>query len=173
MEFVRMSAKFPSHIPFYLARAIIDDFVTDSLDQFHVAPSNEQLQNYITKKYKDFQCSQTYSLLVDLTEDEAFNTVSSRSMATYEAPVNKRKLTTNEKKSLKKFKKILKLKPVNKICEICQYEFEKKDSIYTLPCGCQFHGKCIKKSLEYRRTCPLCFKQVQLGSSLSKESNKN
>lgn len=169
MEFVLIKAKFPSHVPFYLARSIIDDFVTDSLNEFKVAPSNEQLQNYITKKYKDFECTQKYSLMVELTEDEAFNTVSSLSMNTYEAPVNKRKLSTNEKRCLKSFKKKAKLNPVNKICEICQYEFKKRESIYTLDCGCQFHGKCIKKSLEYRRTCPLCFKEVQLSSSLSKE----
>ena len=57
MEFVQMKAKFPEHIPFYLARSIIDDFVNDSLDEFKVAPSNEQLQDYISKKYKDYSLS--------------------------------------------------------------------------------------------------------------------
>lgn len=173
MEFVQMKAKFPSHIPFYLARSIIDDFVVDSLEEFKIAPSNEQLQNYITTKYKDDVCTQRYCLLVQLTSEEAFNTVSSRSMATYEAPVNKRKLSKEEKESLKSFKKKSKINPVNKKCEICQYDFKKQDHVYTLNCGCQFHGKCIKVSLEYRRTCPLCFKEINLDSLPSKELNKN
>lgn len=169
MEFVQMKAKFPEHIPFYLARSIIDDFVTDSLDEFKVAPSNEQLQNYISKKYKEYPCTQRYCLLVQLTEQEAFNTVSSRSMATYEPPINKRKLNRKEKKTLRSFAKKTKINPVHNKCEICQYDFEDKDHVYTLNCGCQFHGKCIKLSLEYKRTCPLCFKEVTLDSSLSKE----
>ena len=173
MEFVQMKAKFPSHIPFYLARSIIDDFVGDSLDEFKIAPSNDQLQNYISKKYKDYECTQRYCLLVQLTAEEAFNTVSSRSMATYEVPVNKRKLSSKEKKCLRTFKKKSKINPVHTKCEICQYDFNKKDHVYTLECGCQFHGKCIKLSLEYRSTCPLCFKEINLNSSPSKELNKN
>ena len=170
MGFVRMKAKFPSHIPFYIARTIIDDFVTDSLDEFKLAPSNDQLQNYITKKYKDQECTQRYCLLVELSDEEAFNTVSSRSMDTYEPPINKRKLSKEEKKCLKSFKKKAKINIVhNKKCEICQYDFSAKQHIYTLECGCQFHGKCIKQSLEYRRTCPLCFKDINLNSSLSTE----
>ena len=94
-------------------------------------------------------------------------------MTTYEAPVNKRKLNKEEKECLKSFKKKSKINPVNKKCEICQYDFKKQDHVYTLNCGCQFHGKCIKVSLEYRRTCPLCFKEINLDSLPSKELNKN
>ena len=173
MEFVQMRAKFPEHIPFYLARSMIDEFVNDSLDEFKVAPSNQQLQTYVKSKFKDYECTQRYCLLVQLSEEEAFNTVSSRSMATYEPPINKRKLTKEEKKSLKTFKKKSKVTPVYKKCEICQYDFTKKDHVYTLNCGCQFHGKCIKQSLEYKRTCPLCFKEVNLNFSPSKELNRS
>tara|TARA_B100000902_G_scaffold32893_1_gene39369 strand:- start:339 stop:848 length:510 start_codon:yes stop_codon:yes gene_type:complete len=169
MEFVQMKARFPSHIPFYLARAIIDDFVADSLYEFKVAPTNEQLQTYITSRYKGEECTQRYCLLVELTEEEAINTVSSRSMGTYEVPVRKRKLSKEEKRSIKSFRKKEKLNPVNKKCEICQYEFKKTDHVYTLDCGCQFHGACIKNSLEYRKTCPLCYKEITLDASLKKE----
>lgn len=169
MEFVQMKAKFPEHIPFYTARLIIDDFVADSLYEFKVAPTNEQLQHYINNKYKHDKCTQRYCLLVQLNEEEAMNTVSSRSMGTYEAPVNKRKLNDEEKKCLKSFKKKEKINHVHKICEICQYEFKPKEHVYTLECGCQFHGKCIKESLEYRRTCPLCYKTINLTPLLSKE----
>lgn len=164
MEFVQMKAKFPDHIPFYLARNIIDDFVIDSLDQFKVAPSNEQLQNYINSKYKDYECTQRYCLMVQLTEEEAFNTVSSRSMSSYEPPINKRKLSKEEKKKIRSFKKKRKVNSVYKKCEICQFDFKKKEHVYTLECGCQFHGKCIKLSMEYKRTCPLCFKEIKLES---------
>lgn len=169
MEFVQMKAKFPSHIPFYRARLIIDDFVADSLYEFKVAPSNEQLQNYISSRYKDEECTQRYCLLVELTEQEAFNTVSSRSMTTYEVPLKKRKLSSKEKKCLKSFKKKEKLNPVNKMCEICQYKFKPSDHVYTLECKCQFHGRCIKQSLEYRDTCPICYTKINLDFSLSKE----
>lgn len=173
MEFFQMTAKFPEHIPFYIARSIIDNFVADSLEEFKIAPSCKQLQDYISNRYKEYSCTQRYCLLVQLTEEEAFNTVSSLSMTTYEPPVTKRKLNNDEKKCLKSFKKKSKINPVYKKCEICQYDFKKKDHVYTLDCGCQFHGKCIKLSLEYRRTCPLCFKVINLASSPSKEQSKN
>ncbi len=169
MEFVQMYATFPSHIPFHIARLIIDDFVADSLYEFKVAPSNEQLQTYISTKYKDHACTQRYCILVELTEEEAFNTVSSRSMATYEVPVKKRKLSDEEKKHVKTFKKKEKINFVNKKCEICQYDFKRTDHVYTLDCKCQFHGKCILAALEYRKTCPLCYKEVNLNSLPSKE----
>jgi len=164
-----MKAKFPSHIPFYVARAIIDEFVVDSLYEFKVAPTEEQLQTYVTSRYKGEECTQRYCLLVQLTEEEAMNTVSSRSMGTYEAPVQKRKLTMQEKRTLKSFRKKEKLNPVNKKCEICQYDFKSSDHVYTLNCNCQFHGACIKKSLEYRKTCPLCYEDINLETLLSKE----
>lgn len=168
MEFVQMKAKFPSHVPFFLARAMIDQFVTDSLYEFKVAPTDDQLQTYINSKYKGEECTQRYCLLVQLTEEEAMNTVSSRSMGTYEVPVRKRKLSMNEKRCLKSFRKKEKRNPVNKKCEICQYDFNSTDHVYTLPCKCQFHGACIKRSLEYRKTCPLCYKEINLESLLSK-----
>ena len=156
MECVRVKAKFPEHVPFYIARMVMHDYVVDSLEEFKVAPTDEQLQHYITRRYKEDECILPYCTLVTLTVQEAMNTVSSRSMATYQAPIKKRKLTTTERKDIKKFKSVH--IPPNAFCEICQYDI--KRGLYTLPCGCMFHGKCIRKALEYQARCPLCYKDV-------------
>jgi hypothetical protein len=161
MEFLQIKAKFPVHISFFTARLIIDDFVTDSLEQFEVAPTNEQLQDYIDAKYKSFLCEKYYCLLVELTPQEALNTVSSRSMSSYEAPVHKRKLERSEKENLASFCKKKKNNKVDKICEICQ---EKLGSthVYVVPCcDSMFHGSCIRKALEWRDTCPMCYSNLK------------
>lgn len=162
-----MSAKFPDHVEFRTARYLISEFVTDSLVEFKVCPTKDQLQSYIQNKYSGFACVKYYSLLIQLTPEEALNTVSSRSMTTYEAPIRKRKLSADEKELVKKFKSKKKRKlKYKKKCEICQEILVKH--VYTLKCKCQFHGACIRKALEYSNKCPLCYKAI-LELSPSKE----
>ena len=156
MECVRVKANFPDHVPFFIARTIMHDFVVSSLEEFKVAPTNEQLQHYITRKYNEYKCDLPYCTLITLTMEEAMNTVSSRSLSEYKAPIKKRKLSTCERKDLKKYKVVH--IPSNAFCEICQYNIVK--NLYKLPCGCIFHGKCMKKALEYQNKCPLCYKPV-------------
>lgn len=162
-----MSAKFPDHVQFRTARYLISEFVTDSLVEFQVCPTKDQLQQYIEKKYVGYDCVKYYSLLIQLTPEEALNTVSSRSMATYKAPIRKRTLSEDEKKKVKEFKtKRRKKLKCQKNCEICQEKLTRH--IYTLKCKCQFHGACIRKALQYSNKCPLCYKPI-LKTSPSKE----
>ena len=171
MEFVQIKCKFPEHVSFFTARILMDDFVTDSLQKFKVAPTNEQLQQYIKNKYKNFECDTYYCLLLQLNEEEAFNTVSSRSMASYECPVQKRKLKQEERDQLRVFRKKKKsLKKENEICEICQEDLD--NHVYTLPCcSSSFHGVCIRKAMQWRMTCPCCY--ADLSKLLSNKSDQN
>eukprot|EP00942_MAST-04A_sp_MAST-4A-sp1_P014778 g14778.t1 len=153
MDFVRMRAKFPDHIPFVFAKHLMTEFIEDSLHEFKVAPTNEQLQTYVNNRYRDWTCDTSYCVMICLSPEEALNTVSSRSMETYE-PVKKRKrkLSKEESKELKTYKKF---KCKGGKCEICQYDF--KGPRYVLPCGCHFHGKCIRQAIKYSDKCPLCY----------------
>ena len=92
MECLPMSAEFPAHVPFYLARMIVSDFVSDYLDEFSIAPKNKEIQQYVFDAYEGLKCTKSYTFLIQLTPEEAFNTVSARSMETYKAPTTKRKL---------------------------------------------------------------------------------
>ena len=64
-------------------------------------PTNEQLQTFISKRYKNDTCDKYYCLMVELTAEEVINTASSRSMSTYEAPVHKKK-TSKERANITK-----------------------------------------------------------------------
>lgn len=169
MECLPMSAEFPAHVPFYLARMIISDFVSDYLDEFSIAPKNKDIQQYVFDAYEGLKCTKSYTFLIQLTPEEAFNTVSARSMETYKAPTTKRKLDEAEAKTVSSFKK-RKVRVRCKLCEICQYTL--KRNVHTLPCGCQFHGKCLEKALEYNRRCPLCYTAIDLKPSPATASSK-
>lgn len=171
MEFLKVRAKFPGHISFFAARMLINGFVTDSLENFKIAPTNEQLQTYINSRYHDYTCDTYYCVMIELTPEEAMNTVSSRSMSSYEAPVQKRKLETQEKRNLKNFRKKRKDETSkDEKCEICQENLSKH--VYTVPC-CQssFHGACIRKALTWRDTCPMCYQN--LANLLAKTETQN
>lgn len=43
-----------------------------------------------------------------------------------------------------------------KLCVICQCDFEKKEQIRVLPCDHHYHVKCVDKWLRTNRTCPIC-----------------
>lgn len=45
---------------------------------------------------------------------------------------------------------------MEKVCVICQCDFEKRDLVRMLPCAHHFHLKCIDKWLKGNRTCPIC-----------------
>lgn len=45
---------------------------------------------------------------------------------------------------------------MEKVCVICQCDFEKRDLVRMLPCAHHFHLKCIDKWLRGNRTCPIC-----------------
>ena len=41
-------------------------------------------------------------------------------------------------------------------CTICRMEFEKGDSLRTLPCKHRFHGECLAPWLKDNKCCPVC-----------------
>ncbi|VDN04526.1 unnamed protein product [Thelazia callipaeda] len=47
-----------------------------------------------------------------------------------------------------------------KLCVICQCDFEKRDLIRELPCSHHFHLKCVDKWLRSNRSCPICRKNA-------------
>ena len=169
MDFVQVKAKFPAYVSFFTARILIDEFVTDSLNEFKVVPTNEQLQTFISKRYKNDTCDKYYCLMVELTAEEVINTASSRSMSTYEAPVHKRKLQKKERTLLKSFRKKIKSSKKKTICEICQENLS--NHVYIVPCcKSMFHGSCLRKAFEWRETCPMCY--VNLKDLLDKTTNQ-
>ncbi|MFH4978386.1 hypothetical protein AB6A40_005095 [Gnathostoma spinigerum] len=62
-----------------------------------------------------------------------------------------------------------------KLCVICQYEFERRDHIRVLPCDHHYHAKCVDKWLKTNRTCPICRRdasdQKVVSMSTSNDSN--
>lgn len=51
-----------------------------------------------------------------------------------------------------------------KECSICCEEFKENDTIYKLPCDCEYlyHEECIEDSFttSKKNTCPLCEKKI-------------
>lgn len=45
---------------------------------------------------------------------------------------------------------------MEKVCVICQCDFEKREMVRMLPCSHHFHLKCVDKWLRGNRTCPIC-----------------
>ncbi|KAG5569347.1 hypothetical protein H5410_059113 [Solanum commersonii] len=41
-------------------------------------------------------------------------------------------------------------------CAICLLEYKDEDNIGTLQCGHEFHGECINKWLQRKKSCPFC-----------------
>ncbi|CAG9529766.1 unnamed protein product [Cercopithifilaria johnstoni] len=65
-------------------------------------------------------------------------------------------MTKNEIDQLKSFRITDPALLMEKVCVICQCDFEKRDLVRMLPCGHHFHLKCIDKWLKGNRTCPIC-----------------
>ncbi|KHN85276.1 RING finger protein 38 [Toxocara canis] len=47
-----------------------------------------------------------------------------------------------------------------KVCVVCQCDFEKRDHVRVLPCDHHYHVKCVDKWLKTNRTCPICRKSA-------------
>ena len=45
-------------------------------------------------------------------------------------------------------------------CSVCLEEYAEGDRMRTLPCGHQFHSRCIDRWLQNNRACPICKKDV-------------
>ncbi|VDO52764.1 unnamed protein product [Onchocerca flexuosa] len=65
-------------------------------------------------------------------------------------------MTKNEIDKLKSFRITDPALLMEKVCVICQCDFEKRDLVRMLPCAHHFHLKCIDKWLKGNRTCPIC-----------------
>uniref|UniRef100_A0A1I7VBI5 RING-type domain-containing protein n=1 Tax=Loa loa TaxID=7209 RepID=A0A1I7VBI5_LOALO len=65
-------------------------------------------------------------------------------------------MTKNEIDQLKSFRVTDPALLMEKVCVICQCDFEKRDLVRMLPCAHHFHLKCIDKWLRGNRTCPIC-----------------
>ncbi|VDK86401.1 unnamed protein product [Litomosoides sigmodontis] len=65
-------------------------------------------------------------------------------------------MTKNEIDKLKSFRIVDPILLKEKVCVICQCDFEKRDVVRMLPCAHHFHLKCIDKWLKGNRTCPIC-----------------
>ncbi|VBB34304.1 unnamed protein product, partial [Acanthocheilonema viteae] len=65
-------------------------------------------------------------------------------------------MTKNEIDQLKSFRITDPALLMEKVCVICQCDFEKRDLVRMLPCAHHFHLKCIDKWLKGNRTCPIC-----------------
>ncbi|KAM3726760.1 E3 ubiquitin-protein ligase [Dirofilaria immitis] len=69
-------------------------------------------------------------------------------------------MTKNEIDKLKSFRVTDPALLMEKVCVICQCDFEKRDLVRMLPCAHHFHLKCIDKWLKGNRTCPICRQNV-------------
>uniref|UniRef100_A0A915PXR1 RING-type domain-containing protein n=1 Tax=Setaria digitata TaxID=48799 RepID=A0A915PXR1_9BILA len=65
-------------------------------------------------------------------------------------------MTKNEIDQLKSFRITDPALLMEKVCVICQCDFEKRELVRMLPCAHHFHLKCIDKWLKGNRTCPIC-----------------
>uniref|UniRef100_A0A0R3RJA7 RING-type domain-containing protein n=1 Tax=Elaeophora elaphi TaxID=1147741 RepID=A0A0R3RJA7_9BILA len=65
-------------------------------------------------------------------------------------------MTKNEIDQLKSFRVTDPALLMEKVCVICQCDFEKRDLVRMLPCAHHFHLRCIDKWLKGNRTCPIC-----------------
>jgi len=45
-------------------------------------------------------------------------------------------------------------------CSVCLEEYAEGDRVRTLPCGHQFHSRCVDRWLQNNRACPICKKEV-------------
>ena len=46
-------------------------------------------------------------------------------------------------------------------CSVCRLEYEKGDTLMTLPCGHKFHEDCVTQWLQnYSKKCPYCKEDV-------------
>ena len=80
-----------------------------------------------------------------------------------------------EEEQLNKIRKYLKKvktdkKFVSESCVICLEEFTNINNVSSLPCGHQFHTKCITEWMLKSKTCPLCKKEI---TNLNSNENKN
>ena len=82
---------------------------------------------------------------------------------------------SKEEEQLDKIRDYLKKVKTNKkfvseSCVICLEEFNNVDNVSSLPCGHQFHTKCITEWMLKSKTCPLCKKEI---TNLNSNENKN
>ena len=45
-------------------------------------------------------------------------------------------------------------------CSVCLEEYAEGDRVRTLPCGHQFHSRCVDRWLQNNRACPICKKEI-------------
>jgi hypothetical protein len=154
MEYCKIEGLFPPTCPFLLASQLLNEVANASLEEFQCAPTQGEINEFLNKKFKDDSLIKLYSIRMSLSPEEAFNTVCSMSMDTYD-PIKKRKLDREENKKLKKMRTVSD-EIIN--CAICLYDVIGKRS--KLKCGCEFHDKCIKLAMEYKKQCPLCYCDV-------------
>jgi hypothetical protein len=153
MQECTISGLFPESLPIVVARQILRELAHRSFIEFQCAPSETEINRHINGRFKREKINRRCAIQLMVSPEEALNTMSSRSIVAYEDPdCRKRKFSSGETRSLKTYK----TQYANTVCQICQQSTKFKVRS-RLECGCTFHMKCIKQSMEEWKTiCPIC-----------------
>jgi len=159
MEECVISGKFPPDFPYVSARYMLRRLSYESLDEFKCAPSEGQISTMLNDRFTGEDLTEEVSIRVVLTPEEALNTASSVSMASYTSVSKKRKLSKTDKKYLKRCSNKMSSEHTSvRDCSVCLYSITK--DCCEIKCGCIFHSKCLRKALKFSNKCPVCSSEV-------------
>lgn len=170
-HYIRLTYQVPAHINVARAMNAIESYIYDQLGEFGCLPRDDNVHEHIQSLYRDDhdKCTKLH-LMIRLTDEEAIATASDRSEFKH---AEKDDINTSERQALRKISKRKRSNSEHEggdekrikqsICHICLEGLEKKKNV-TLECEHVFHYKCIKTWLGYKKSCPTCHKNVDLGS---------
>lgn len=170
-HYIRLAYKVPERINVARAMDTIEAYIYTQLGEFGCLPRDESVLGHIKSRYhaSASERSTKLHLMIRLTDEEAIATAADRSEFKH---ADKNDINVSERQELRKISKrkrsdseheVQEKKIKQSICHICLDALEKKKNV-TLECEHLFHYKCIKTWLGYKKTCPTCHSNVNLGS---------
>lgn len=168
-HYIRLAYKVPEHISVARAMNAIESYIYAQLGEFGCLPRDENVRTHIKSLYHGTRgrCTKLH-LMIRLSDEEAVATAADRSEFKH---AEKDEINASERQELRKISKrkrsdseheVQEKKIRQSICHICLDALEKKKNV-TLECEHLFHYKCIKTWLGYKKTCPVCHHNVDLG----------
>lgn len=172
-HYIRLCYKVPEYTRTMEAMDVLEDYIYTHLNEFGCLPRDERVRAHIKNMYRGRPVSNKIYLMIRMTDEEAIATAADRSE--YKHP-EKDDIKVSERKALRKIskrkrsdsdpvkceeKKKSEKKMKQSKCQICLDELDKKKNV-TLECEHEFHYKCIKTWLGYKKSCPTCNQSVDL-----------